>query len=99
MARAYEGYVFGPISADTDVFNLRGGKYAVSAVGDNLATDNGFTLEYKGPDGITFIPYGDTSAFVAAGVVVLDLPPGEYKFVLVGSADDSYVQVVRIPND
>lgn len=93
MATSSDGKLFSNLSATSDKFTLLGGKYCV----DVLATFGGgsVTLKRTGPDastGVTAI-----TAFSAAGTANVDLPPGEYSFV-VATATAVYASITRIPS-
>ncbi len=72
-------------------FRLIGGRYQATAI----ATFGGGTavLNQLGPDGTTYL---QTYSFSANGGKVLDLPPGDYQWVVV-TATGVYTSVVRIP--
>jgi hypothetical protein len=69
---------FSNISATTAAFALAGGKYAIVANATGAGT---MGLQILGPDGVTFIAVHTAFAAVT-GFVVVDLPPGSYKFVI-----------------
>lgn len=92
MATATEARSFTNISATTAAFSLLGGKYAVAA---NAAGSGTMGLQTLGPDGSTYIAVHTAFAAVA-GFVVVDLPPGQYKFVIV-TFTAVYASVCRIP--
>jgi hypothetical protein len=89
---ATEAVKFSNISATTAAFELRGGKYAIFA---NATGSGTMGLQMLGPDGTTFIAVHTTFSAVA-GFVVVDLPPGQYKFV-VATFTAIYIGVCRIP--
>lgn len=102
MARGLESKLFNGVAnagftASQAVFTLRGGKYAISAVG--TSSGNTIGLGYLGPDSATFLPVGSATTFAADAVAVVDLAPGQYKFVVAGTITAGFAQVVRIPND
>ena len=91
MQEAEDGVSFKNISATTATFNLLGGRYYFSVI----ATGSGsITLEIQGPDGSTFVTAA--TAVTATGAVVVELPPGLYKFVIV-TLTAIYIQLARIP--
>lgn len=95
--RAGESIKFGPITATTAAFTLKGGVYKASAI----ATWGGGSakLEMLGPDGTTFLEVDSTnSSFTANGNGNVALPPGQYKWVI-ATATGVYVSVTRIPGD
>lgn len=94
--RAQEAVTFTNIAATTAAFELRGGRYDVMVI----ATFNAGSvdLQAQGPDGSTFISVLP-AAFAATGIKqALDLPPGQYKFV-VTTATAVFATVARVPLD
>lgn len=94
MATATEAKSFTGLSSSTAVFGLRGGKYAVAAV----ATWGGGSakLQTVGPDGTTTLSVNSATDFSANGYAVVDLPPGQYQFVI-ATATAVAASVCRIP--
>jgi hypothetical protein len=98
MARSNDSNLYSSASATTSpVFMLKGGKYAVSCTAGTWGSGS-VTLEYLGPDGATYLAVSTGATFAANGYTVVDLPPGDYKWV-VASATTIAAQAVRIPND
>lgn len=101
MARSNDSNLYHSATATSSApFTLKGGKYAVSELATFAMSDT-LSLEYLGPDGSTYVSVGSALVFAATGgYVVIDLPPGQYKWVL-GSTHVTaiYAAVVRIPND
>ena len=93
--RAGENVSFSNISADTDPFVLRGGRYGVEVAGDFSADGSTVTLERQAGDGsyVTCL-----TGFTAAGYATVDLPPGTYR-VAVDTATAVYADVQRIPGE
>lgn len=91
MAWPGEAVKFSNISATTAPFVLKGGQYQYTVV----ATWGGgsVTLEQLGPDGSTYLTAA--TALTANGGGTVDLPPGQYKFVI-ATATAVYAAIVRI---
>lgn len=83
----------GPLAAGTTTFQLLlGGKYGVLATaswGGGSAT-----LKALAADGTTYVTV--LAAITADGYVTVDLPPGQYEWV-VATSTGVYVTVARIP--
>ena len=107
--RALDGIRAVSNSTNSGNFNLPyGGRYAVAV----SATFSGGTVElqYLGPDGTTFLSiknhFNNTTtavelpigSFASAGVFVLDLPAGTYKFVIT-TATAVYASIMRVPGE
>jgi hypothetical protein len=92
VATATENVAFSNIGATTAAFALRGGKYAISAAATGAGT---MGLQMLGPDGATFIAVHTAFAAVT-GFVTVDLPPGQYKFVI-ATFTAVYASICRIP--
>ncbi len=104
--RATDTFKASNIAATTAAFTLYGGRYAFGAV----ATWGGGSakLQQLGPDGSTFIDFLGSAnnagaeqnypvnALTANGVLVIDLPPGQYR-VTIATASAVYVNIVRVP--
>lgn len=73
-----EAVQFSNIAATTAVFQLRGGKYSIAAAAAGAGT---MGLQMQLPDGTSFIAVHTAFAAVT-GFIVVDLPPGQYKFVI-----------------
>lgn len=69
---------FSNIAATTAAFALGGGKYAIVANATGAGT---MGVQMLGADGTTYIAVHTAFAAVT-GFVVVDLPPGTYKFVI-----------------
>jgi hypothetical protein len=87
-----EAVKFTGIGATTAPFALRGGKYAIAASATGTGT---MGLQMLGPDGSTFIAVHAAFAAVT-GYVVIDLPPGQYEFVIATFTAVS-AMICRIP--
>jgi len=83
---------FSNIGATTAAFQLSGGKYAIMAAATGSGT---MGLQILGPDGSTFIA-AHTAFAAVTGFVVVDLPPGQYKFVI-ATFTAVYATICRIP--
>lgn len=85
---------FSNISATTDAFQLKGGKYSVSVI----ATWGGGSvkLQQLGPDSSTYMSVASATDFTANGLATVDLPPGQYKFV-VATASAIYASACSVP--
>ena len=94
--RAKDAQSFSNISATTALFNLAGGKYGV----DCVATFGGGSVKLQKvlADGSTLQSIGSSTDFTAAGYATVDLPPGQYKFV-VATATAIFAEIVRIPGE
>jgi hypothetical protein len=93
--RATEAFIYknqGP--GDTPVFNNYGGIYQIVVVG--FAAAGSATLYELGPDGVTWLCVHD--AFMANGGDTIYLPPGHYKWTIVGEANIS-VGMTRVPGE
>lgn len=102
MSRAHDSVLFNGtanagFTATQGPFELKGGKYAVAALGTSAG--NTISLEHLGPDGTTYQAVGTSTTFAADAEVVVDLAPGLYKFAVSGTITAGYAQAVRIPND
>lgn len=84
--------LFSNIGATTAAFSLLGGKYAIAAAATGSGT---MGLQILGPDGSTFIA-AHTAFAAVTGYIVVDLPPGQYKFVI-ATFTAVYASIVRIP--
>lgn len=92
MASSAEAKLFSNISATTAAFSLLGGKYAIAAAATGSGT---MGLQMLGPDGATFIA-AHTAFAAVTGLIVVDLPPGQYKFVI-ATFTAVYASICRIP--
>lgn len=92
MASSSDGKIFSNIAATTAAFSLLGGKYAISAAATGSGT---MGLQIMGPDNATFIA-AHTAFAAVTGFIVVDLPPGQYKFVI-ATFTAVYAAICRIP--
>lgn len=107
--RALDGGTMVKNSTNAGAFNLPlGGRYAISV----SATFGGgsVALQQLGPDGTTYLDIKDhfnnagtaveltIGSFASAGVFVLDLPAGTYKFTIT-TATAVYASIARIPGE
>ena len=90
----WDSQTFTNISADTEVFNLAGGKYGMSAVA--TWESGSVTLQILAADETTWLTAA--TPFTANGFETADLPPGQYRFH-VASATAVYVAINGIPYD
>ena len=92
---ATESRQFSNISSTTAVFSLIGGKYGldISATWSSGAAQ----LETLSIDGSTFVNVG--SSVTANGVQTLDLPGGQYRVAVSGSASAVYFSLTKIVED
>lgn len=94
-----DGFTVNNASADSPVFNLVGGYYAMSVLAADFSAS--VALMALAPDSETFLPITDAAAnmvgnFTANGMVTgFQLPPGTY-MVAVDSSTGVYVQLARI---
>jgi hypothetical protein len=95
MPTSTEAATFSNIAATTPGFQLRGGKYAISALG----TFGGGSVKFQvlGPDGSSFISPSAGTDFTAAGEAVLDLPPCQARFTI-ATATAVYASACRVPS-
>jgi hypothetical protein len=93
MSTSTEAVVFQNIVATTAAFALRGGKYAIAA---NATGSGTMGLQMQGADGVTFIAVHTAFAAVT-GFVTVDLPPGQYKFVI-ATFTAVYASICRVPS-
>jgi hypothetical protein len=75
---------FTDISATSDTFQLRGGRYGVE-VNAGAWHSGSVTLEKLAIDGSTWVAVA--SQFLADGIVILDLPAASYRFEIAGPTD------------
>jgi hypothetical protein len=94
-----DGFTVNNASADSPVFNLVGGYYAMSVLASDFSST--VALMALGPDAATFVPVVDPAGnmignFTANSMVSsFQLPPGTY-MVAVDSSTGVYVQLARI---
>ena len=93
MPSSTEAKIFSNIAATTASFTLLGGKYAISANATGAGT---MGLQLVSPDGSTLVPV-HTVFGATLGFVVVDLPPGTYKF-FVATFTAIYASIARIPS-
>lgn len=100
MSNGADGQLFSNISATTAAFRLQGGRYVMTVI----ATFGGgnVQLQMLGPDASTYVaPFniaGSANNLTANGSQTLDLPPGQYKFV-VATATAVYANLAAIPGN
>lgn len=92
MATSSEARLFSNIAATTAAFSLLGGKYGIAANATGAGT---MGVQMLGPDGSTFIA-AHTAFAAVTGFIVVDLPPGQYKFVI-ATFTAVYASICRIP--
>lgn len=82
------------IDATTAAFQLKGGKYGVSA----KATWGGGSakLQILMADDTTYVSVASGTDFTADGYSTVDLPPGQYRWTI-ATATAIYTSVARIP--
>jgi len=93
MPNSTESVSFSNIGATTAAFELRGGKYAITAKATGAGT---MGLQMQGPDGSTFLAVHTAFAAVT-GFIVIDIPPGQYKFVI-ATFTAVFANICRIPS-
>ncbi len=93
MPSSTEAKSFSNIAASTAAFSLLGGKYAIMS---NATGSGTMGLQMQSPDGTTFVAVHTAFAAVT-GFAVVDLPPGQYKFVI-ATFTAVYATIVRIPS-
>lgn len=91
--RAHESLAWGPVSASPARFTLTGGQYMALAV---CGSWNGgsATLYIIGPDNVTWL--SAITPLTANGGGIVDLPPGQFLWVLSGVVD-AYLSITRVP--
>ena len=94
MTTAVDGKGFSDISASTDPFALKGGRYGVSVLGSDFGT---VKLQRLALDGSTYVSLSSETDFSDSGGAVIDLPPGTYRFTI-DSATAVYAEVQGIPS-
>ncbi len=72
-----ESIQFSNISATTSKFGVMGGRYGITAMGTAFGT---LTLQVLAGDATTFLTAA--TAIAANGVTIVDLPAGQYRWVL-----------------
>jgi hypothetical protein len=72
-----DNHIISNISATTASFILKGGRYAITAMGTSFGT---LTLQIRAADGSTYLTAA--TAITANGVALADLPGGEYRWAL-----------------
>jgi hypothetical protein len=72
-----DSHIVTNISATTAAFNLKGGRYAITAMGTSFGT---LTLQIQAADESTYLTAA--TAISANGVALVDLPPGLYRWAL-----------------
>jgi hypothetical protein len=93
-ARNNDSRFFSNISSTTSPFALTGGNYQVCVVvNPNSGT---VKLESSRPDNATYLPVNSKTNFTADGCATVNLPPGQYEFVLAG-ATSVYASISSIP--
>jgi hypothetical protein len=92
MSTATESKSFSNIGGTTAPFNLKGGRYAISA---NATGSGTMGLQIQGADGVTFIPVHTAFAAVV-GFVTVDIPSGIYKFVI-ATFTAVFVSICSVP--
>jgi predicted phage tail protein len=90
----WDSQTFTNISADTEVFNLAGGKYGMSVVA--TWKSGSVTMQILAADESTWLAVA--IPFTADGFQTADLPPGQYRFQ-VTNATAAYVTINGIPYD
>ena len=93
MATSTEAVKFSNISATTALFTLRGGKYAITAAATGAGT---MGVQMLMPDGTSLIAVHTAFAAVT-GFAVVDLPPGQYEFVI-ATFTAVFATICRIPS-
>ena len=83
------------VASTTATFSLIGGKYSFDAVGS--WSSGSVQVELLAPDASTWLNCG--SAVSANGVQTLDLPAGQYRVAVSGSASAVYFALTRIAED
>lgn len=80
-------------AAGTALFELRGGRYAITFSGTGTGT-----VDVKGlaGDGVTYVAVGVTQITATAGYQVVELPPGQYEAVI-ATFTANYLTITRVP--
>lgn len=92
MATPTEAVNFSNIGATTAAFSLKGGKYAIAASATGTGT---MGLQIVSLDGSTGIAV-HTAFSATTGYTTVDLPPGQYKFVI-ATFTAVYASICRVP--
>lgn len=90
---ASEAVQFSNISATTALFQLRGGRYVISAAATGAGS---MGLQVLLPDGSSLLAV-HTAFAATTGLVVVDLAPGQYKFVI-STFTAVFANICRIPS-
>lgn len=102
MTTATESHASGSITATPATsFTLKGGRYVFSAVAGSFGTSA--ALAQLAGDGSTYVTVpavaggaSGLASVTANGAALVDLPPGQYKFVLVGSFAACFCVVAQV---
>jgi hypothetical protein len=94
MSTAVDGKGFSNISATTDPFPLKGGRYGVAV----SATFGGGSVKLQrlSLDGTNYYSMSSGCDFDAGGGTIVDLPTGTYRFTI-DTATAVYAEVQGIP--
>jgi hypothetical protein len=92
---ATESRQFSNFSSTTAVFSLLGGKYGLDISG--TWSSGSAQVESLSIDGSTWLNVG--SSVTANGVQVLELPMGQYRVAVSGSASAVYFSLTKIVED
>lgn len=89
-----DGKLFSNIAATTSAFALAGGRYAAAV----KATFGGGSVKLQVllPDQTTWASVASATDFTADGFAVVDIPPGQYRFII-ATATAVYAAVCRVP--
>ena len=93
-AAVYDAYAWSNISVTPANFELKGGRYMVTAVA--TWSSGTVTLNKLGPDGSTLIAVSPSAAMSVNGGFVADLSPGQYQLTI-ATATAVYAEISRIP--
>lgn len=91
MFNGVDSVAFRNIDSTTELFALRGGRYAVEIVADWQG--GSVTLARLAADGATAVPVH--TAFTADSYAVIDLPAGDYCFVI-DTAQAVFAEIIGI---
>lgn len=92
MATATDTVKFSNIAATTALFTLRGGRYAIMGAATGAGT---MGLQMLMPDGTSMIAV-HTAFNTITGLIVVELPPGQYQFVI-ATFTAVFATICRIP--
>lgn len=82
-------------AAGTVLFELHGGRYAVSYAGTGTGTVD---VKMLLPDQATFLACGVTQITATTGYQIVELPPGQYE-AIIATFTANFLTITRIPGE